>query len=165
MGPVATRKPAPALLLAACLGLSAALPRPVQKDAGVPSLLQRIRAEVVELERHPGEDFVRGEFFLGAGDDDTNKTHAVGILVKDEETGSKMTLVISRLEPARDDPRVKYARDPRTVVCRFPGSGVEMVRSDYAEAELRRLLPAVLRAVIDKKNLLKIRAPGRPICP
>lgn len=165
MGLVATRKPTPALLLAACLGLSAALPRPVQKDADVPGFLLRIRAEVVELERRPGEDFVRGEFFLGAGDDDTNKTHAVGILVKDEETGSKMTLVISRLVPSRDDPRVKYARDARTVVCRFPGSGVEMVSSDYAEAELRRLLPAVLRAVIDKKNLLKIRAPRRPICP
>ena len=47
MGPVATRKPAPALLLAACLGLSAALPRPVQKDADVPGLLQRIRATLI----------------------------------------------------------------------------------------------------------------------
>jgi hypothetical protein len=157
---VAARSPIPALLLSAGLCLSAGPVGPAQKDTDVPRLLLRIRAEVVELEKRPGEDFVRGEFFLGEGDDDTNKTHAVGILVREEEAGSKMTLVVSRLEPSRDDPRVKYARDPRTVICTFPGPGVEMIRSDYADAELRRLLPAVLRAVIDKKNLLGIRLAG-----
>jgi hypothetical protein len=121
----------------------------------VPGLLREIRDEVLGLERYPGEDFARGEFFLGEGDDDTNKTHAVGILVKDEGGGSRMTIVVSRLEPARDNPRVKYARDPKTVVCAFTAAGIEIARSDYPAEELERLLPAVLKAVVDKKNLLK----------
>jgi hypothetical protein len=66
-----------------------------------------------------------------------------------------MTIVISRLEPSADNPRVKYTRDPKTVVGRFAGSAVEVVRSDYPEAELEALLPAVLKAVVDKKALLK----------
>jgi len=39
----------------------------------------------------------------------------------------------------------------------MPGSaaGVEVLRSYYSTADLKELLPAVARAVVDKKNLLK----------
>jgi hypothetical protein len=66
-----------------------------------------------------------------------------------------MTIVVSRLDPVADNPRVKYTRDPKTVVGRFAGSAVEVLRSDYPEAELEELLPRVLRAVIDKRALLR----------
>lgn len=150
--------------LAAPSRAETASPRSAAGRPDVPSLLREIRREVASLARYPGEDFARGEFFLGEGDDDTNKTHAVGILVKDGDTGggSRLTIVVSRLEPARGDPRVKYARDPKTVVCAFAGGAddVELVRSDYAAAELEKLLPAVLKAVLDKKALLKGPAGG-----
>jgi hypothetical protein len=133
------------------------------------ALLVRIRDEVLELPRYPGEDFHRGEFHLGYGDDDTNKTHAVGILVKEEKEGGplRMTVVVSRLEPSPGDPRVFYAKEPRTLVCRFPEKGVEVLRSDHDERDLARLLADILKAVVDKKNLLKGRRPrpGPPTCP
>lgn len=129
-----------------------------QKKPEVSSFLIQIREEVRGLPRYPGEDFWRGEFFLGEGDDDTNKTHAVGIVVQDGPEGSRMTVVVSRLEPARDNPRVKYAREPRTIACRMAGEAVEVLRSDYAPPELEKLLPLVLKAVIDKKALLKKEA-------
>jgi hypothetical protein len=144
-----------ALALPALLFLSPASPLSDQKSSDVPGLLRQIRDEVLELGKYPGEDFARGEFFLGFGDDDTNKTHAVGILVKDEAEGTRMTIVVSRLEPSRDDPRVKYTREPKTIVCRFPAAGVEVVRSEYSAADLEKLLTDVVRAVVDKKNLLK----------
>jgi hypothetical protein len=134
--------------------LLAALPSP-QKARDVPALLREIEKTVREIGGYPGEDFVRGEFFLGEGDDDTNKTHYVGILIKDDAEGPRMTIQVTRLEPSRDNPRVKYARDPKTIVCRFPADRVEVVRSDYLSADLEILLQEVLRAVVDKKNLLK----------
>ena len=157
MRPVASgSRPRAAAAWAAVLVLTAAAAASgTQKTADIPELLREIRVEVLGLGRYAGEDFARGEFFLGAGDDDTNKTHAVGILVQDGTEGSRMTIVVSRLEPDADNPRVKYARDPKTVVGRFAGGGVEVVRSDYPEAELEKLLPAVLKAVVDKKALLK----------
>jgi len=139
------------ILLAAGL---AALPSP-QKARDVPALLREIEKTVREIGGYPGEDFVRREFFLGEGDDDTYKTHYVGILIKDDAEGPRMTIQVTRLEPSRDDPKVKYARDPKTIVCRFPADKTEIVRSDYSQAELGSLLPDVLRAVVDKKNLLK----------
>lgn len=147
----------PALFLAAHLLFSAGPLQGVPRSgpADVPGLLREIRVEVLGLGKYPGEDFARGEFFLGEGDDDTNKTHAVGILVQDGPEGSRMTIVVSRLEPARDDPRVKYTREPRTIACRVDGETVEILRSDYAPSELEKLLPIVLKAVIDKKALLK----------
>jgi len=153
-------RPGPALGAALLLLLLAAATPPAsgssaQRDADVPGLLREIRDEVLGLERYPGEDFARGEFFLGEGDDDTYKTHAVGILVNSEAEGSRMTIVVSRLDAARDNPRIKYAREPRTVVCRFSPSLTELVRSDYPETELEKLLPLVLKAVVDKKALLK----------
>ena len=144
-----------ALLVPALFALLPPPPLSASGRADVPGLLREIREEVVSIGGYPGEDFVRGEFFLGEGDDDTNKTHAVGILVKHEGGSSRLTLVVSRLEPARDNPRVKYTRDPKTVVCAFTAAGIELVRSDYPAGELEKLLPAVLKAVVDKKNLLK----------
>ena len=87
---------------------------------GRPSLLRQIRDEVLGLEKYPGEDFHRGEFHLGPGDDDTNKTHAVGILVRGEAESFRMTIQIIRLEQSAEDPRVCYALDPRSIICRFP---------------------------------------------
>ena len=139
------------ILLAA--GLSA-LPYP-QKSRDVPALLREIEKTVREIGGYPGEDFVRREFFLGEGDDDTYKTHYVGILIKDDAEGPRMTIQVTRLEPTKDNPRVKYARDPKTIVCRFPADRAEIVRSDYTQADLETLLPEMLRAVVDKKNLLK----------
>ena len=132
----------------------AALPSP-QKAQDVPAFLREIEKSVREIGGYPGEDFIRREFFLGEGDDDTTKTHYVGILIKDDAEGPRMTILVTRLEPSRDNPRVKYARDPKTIVCRFPADRAEVVRSDYSQADLETLLPDVLRAVVGKKNLLK----------
>jgi hypothetical protein len=132
----------------------AALPFP-QKSRDVPALLREIEKTVRKIGGYSGEDFVRREFFLGEGDDDTYKTHYVGILIKDDAEGPRMTIQVTRLEPSRDNPRVKYARDPKTIICRFTADRAEIVRSDYSQAELGSLLPEVLRAVVDKKNLLK----------
>jgi len=143
--------------------------RPGPDRADVAALLVRIRDEVLGLPRYPGEDFHRGEFHLGDGDDDTNKTHAVGILVKEEDAGGalRMTVVVSRLEASSGDPRVFYARESRTLVCRFSGRDVEVLRSDHDEKGLPPLLADILKAVLDKKNLLKGRGPRpeAPTCP
>jgi hypothetical protein len=148
-----------ALILPGWFVLSAAPSPPARRntDQDVPRLLRQIRDEVLGLDRYPGEDFNRGEFHLGPGDDDTYKTHAVGILVKGEPEGFRMTIMISRLEPSRADPKIMYARDHKTVVCRFPAGQVEIVRSDYPAGELEELLPVVLKAVLDKKALLKLK--------
>lgn len=155
-----------ALVLAAGLALPAGPPLSEQGKADVPGLLRRIRDEVLELRRYPGEDFVRGEFHLGEGDDDTNKTHAVGILIKDEDKGGgrRMTIVVTRLEPSAADPRIRLSRESETLVCRFAADEAEIVSSDHPPEGLGRLLRDILKAVVDKKNLLKeIRRPPGPV--
>lgn len=148
-----------AVALTAGLFLLFSPPPSITQDAekDLPSLFRQVRDEVLGLDKYPGEDFNRGEFHLGPGDDDTNKTHAVGILVKSEAEGFRMTIMISRLEPSRADPRITYARDPKTIVCRFRADEVEIVRSDYPAGELEELMPVVLKAVLDKKALLKLK--------
>jgi hypothetical protein len=141
-------------------------PLAAQNRADVPGLLRRIRDEVLELRRYPGEDFVRGEFHLGEGDDDTNKTHAVGILIKDEDAGGgrRMTIVVTRLEPSAADPRIRHSRESETLVCRFAADEVEILSSDHPPEGLGRLLRDILKAVVDKKNLLKeVRRPPGPV--
>lgn len=153
-----------ALVLSAGLALSSAPPLLGQGKADVPALLRRIRDEVLELRRYPGEDFVRGEFHLGEGDDDTNKTHAVGILIKEEDSGGgrRMTIVVTRLEPSAADPRIRLSRESETLVCRFAADKIDVLRSDHPPESLGRLLRDILKAVVDKKNLLKEirRLPG-----
>jgi hypothetical protein len=168
MGPPRPSLRRPWALLALALSLRLAAPSSpppaMAQDKGVVGLLRHIRDEVLGLERYPGEDFHRGEFHLGPGDDDTNKTHAVGILVRGEAESFLTTIQISPLERSAGDPRVFYALPSKSIVCAFPGSDVRIVRSDYPPAELEELLASVLRAVVDKKNLLK-RRDGPPAGP
>lgn len=155
-----------ALALSAGLGPLSGPPLSGQGKADVQGLLRRIRDEVLELRRYPGEDFVRGEFHLGEGDDDTNKTHAVGILIKDEDAGEglRMTVVVTRLEPSPSDQRIRLSRESETLVCRFAADEIDILRSDHPPESLARLLRDILKAVVDKKNLLKeVRRPPRPV--
>ena len=152
---LAVRGTALVISLPIFLAVSLSPSRPAQKSSDVPGLLRRIHQDVREIGKYPGEDFLRGDFFLGEGDDDTNKTHHVGILIKDDAEGPRMTIRVTRLEPSRDNPGVRYGRDPKTLVCRFAADGAEVLSSDYSASDLETLLPGIVRAVIDKKNLLK----------
>jgi hypothetical protein len=140
----------PVLLVIGLSGLPSA-----QKAQNVPSMLREIEKTVREIGGYPGEDFIRREFFLGVGDDDTYKTHHVGIVIKDEDEGPRMTIQITRLEAARDDPRVKLGRESKTIISRFRLDRVEVVRSDYPPEAIESVLADVLRAVVGKRNLLK----------
>lgn len=123
------------------------------KDA--PGLLREIHREVSEMGPYPGEGFIRGDFSLSDDDDDTYRRHHVGILIQDREEGPVMTIQVTRLEPMSRNPRIRYGREARTIVCRFGPDEVEITRSDYPPRELETLLADVLQAVLKKKSLLK----------
>jgi hypothetical protein len=144
-----------AIALSPLRAASPPAPDDVQNAADIPGLLRRIQLEVREIGKYSGEDFLRGDFFLGEGDDDTNKTHHVGIVIEEGTGGVRMSIQVTRLEPSRKDPGVRYGRDPKMVVCRLSASGAEILSSAYALSDLEALLPQIVRAVVDKKNLLK----------
>ena len=144
-----------ALTLASSLAASPPRSCEAQNAPSTYALLGSILREVREIGKYPGDDLCRGDFFLGEGDDDTNKTHHVGIVINDEAGSTRMTIRVTRLEPSREDPRVRYGRDPRMLVCQMSGERAEMLSCDYSPSELEALLPRIVRAVVDKKNLLK----------
>jgi hypothetical protein len=158
------RLPVTALSIAAWIVLAALLtggtssaagPSAPQKPKDAAGLLREIRREVAEMGPYPGEEFIRRDFSLGEGDDDTNKNHHVGILIQDLDGVAVMTIQITKLEPLKWNPRIRHGKDPRLVVCRFPPDRVEITRSDYRKDELQDVLAEVLQAVLDKKSIIK----------
>jgi hypothetical protein len=136
------------------------IPPPAQaagNAARVSGLLKNIFDEVFELGPQAGEEIVRREFFVGQGDDDTYKDFHLVVLIQDVPGGRKMTLQVARLVPDPDHPRVKYGRDLKSVVCLLKGEGLVLARSDYAEKELASFLPELLRAIRDRKKLIRGR--------
>jgi hypothetical protein len=132
----------------------------VAPEAGPQKHLQallEIYREVKELGPYPGEDFIRREFFVGKDDDDTNKNTHIVILIQNLEGRERMRLQVTTMEPSRNDPQVKYARAVKNIACVVEGDNVSIGRSDYSERELDRLAADILRAVLDKKKLLKLR--------
>lgn len=125
----------------------------------IPPLLKEIYSEVLELGPRAGEDVVRHEFFIGEGDDDTYKDFHLVVLIQDISGRRKMTLQVTRLVPDPDAPRVKYGRDPKIVTCLIQGDRLEVSRKDYSEKELASLLPDILRAIQDRKKLIRDRDP------
>jgi hypothetical protein len=117
--------------------------------------LGRIYEEVKELGPQAGQDFIRWDFFVGEGDDDTNKpVHAV-VLIQGGRQKEKMTLLISRMEPSPGDPGVFWNKEAKEISCLVKNSRAELVSSAFTTRELERLLPGLLLAVQDKKRLLR----------
>ena len=66
-----------------------------------------------------------------------------------------MSIQVTYLERTREDPKIKNAKETKSLVCALDGESVRFVSSDYAERELRPLADEILRAVKNKKRLIK----------
>jgi hypothetical protein len=140
------------------LGIAAApsCPGPARSAEDPAVLLKKILAETRELGARPGEDFIRQEFFIGgADDDDTNKDTSVVVLIQSISGEKRMTIQVTRMERNRNDPRIKTARETRSIVGGPDGKDFRVARSDFAADELESVCAQILRAVQDKKRLLK----------
>jgi len=125
------------------------------RKEGYLETLSRIYKEVKELGPYPGQDFIRWDFFMGQGDDDTNKPVHAAILIQDKKQGERMDLLVSRMEPSPGDPKVYLNKETKEISCLVRDNKAELISSDFTTAELERLLPGLLLAVQDKKKLLK----------
>lgn len=122
-------------------------------------LLRLIYIEVKEMGARPGEDFIQGEFFIGKpDDDDTNKDIHVVILIQSADGPEKMKIQVTYMERTLENPAVKYAKETKNLVCDVRENAVQVQRSDYAEREMKKLADDILKAVRDKKRILKIRS-------
>jgi hypothetical protein len=119
-------------------------------------ILRQIYAEVKELGPYSGEDFIGREFFVGKDDDDTNKNTHIAILIQSVGGQEKMRIQVTEMEPSQANPQVKYAKGVKNIFCQVTGDRVFIQSSDYKDRELGRLIPEILRAVQDKKKLLKL---------
>jgi hypothetical protein len=71
-----------------------------------------------------------------------------------------MALLVSRLEPSPNDPKVLLTKESRDISCLVKDGRAEIVSSAYTTEELERLLPGLLRAIKDKKKLLNRSSKG-----
>jgi len=118
--------------------------------------LKTIFDEVREMGARPGEDFIKGEFFIGApDDDDTNKDTQAVILIQTVEGSERMIIQVTYMERNRDNPRIKIAKETKSLKCRIAGGRLLVVSSDYEERVLRRLAADLLQSIRDKKRLLR----------
>jgi hypothetical protein len=60
------------------------------------------------------------------------------------------------MERNRNDPRIKTARETRSIVGGPDGKDFRVARSDFAADELESVCAQILRAVQDKKRLLRL---------
>lgn len=124
-----------------------------KKDA--PQILEEIYREVTEIGKHPDDDYLIREFFVGEGDDDTYKDINVLLMIQDVDREEKMTIQVTYLESSKDNPTVWYAGKVRNISCSVKRNRIAILKSDYDEKEMKSFLPEVLRAIQAKKKLLK----------
>ena len=118
-------------------------------------ILGEIYSEVKEMGPYGSEDYIKREFFIGWDDDDTNKDEHVVVLIQTVNTKEKMKIQVTYLERTRDNPKIKNAKEVKNLVCAIGKDGIEIISSDYPEKDLKGLAAGILKAVLDKKNLLK----------
>lgn len=119
-------------------------------------VLAKIVVETREMGARPGENFIKQEFFIGGpDDDDTNKDTSVVVLIQSIDGTERMTIQVTRMERDRSNPRIKTARETKSIVGRPDGLLFKIIRSDFIGDELDSVCAQILRAVQDKKRLLK----------
>jgi hypothetical protein len=128
------------------------------------SVLTQIYAEVKEMGPYPGEDFIRREFFVGEDDDDTNKDIHIMVLIRSSASKEMMTVRVTEMVKDPGNPQVRLAAASKMLSCLVAGGQVEIQSCDYQEKELDKLAPEMLKAIKNKKRLLKLNlcGSGRP---
>jgi hypothetical protein len=118
--------------------------------------LKTIFDEVKEMGARRGEDFIKGEFFIGApDDDDTNKDTQAVVLIQTVDGSETMLIQVTYMERTRENPRIKIAKETKNLTCRISGHRLSVVSSDYEEQGLHRLAADLLQSIRDKKKLLR----------
>lgn len=120
------------------------------------AILKKIYGEVKEMGPYPGESFIQHEFFAGGpDDDDTNKDQHVVVLIQVVGGVEKMRIQVTTMERSKQDRTIKYAKDVKNISCLVAADTVKIQSSDYSEKEMSKLVPDILRAILNKKKLLK----------
>ena len=127
-----------------------------QVPAGGTAVLKRIYDEVRTMPAPPGLGFVTQDVFIGGpDDDDTNKDVHVALLIQAIGEEALLRIRVTELERTPADRRVKHARGSRELVCAVRGGDLRLVRSDVPDADIPRLAEDILKAVLDKKRLIR----------
>jgi len=125
------------------------------------SAFKRIYSEVKEMGARPGSDFIQWEFFIGApDDDDTNKTISVIIFIQTVGGIETMKVQVTYMERMPENPKVKLAKQTKSIQMTVVPEGIRADSSDFDEDELPRLAEDILKSVRDKKRLLGIIKSG-----
>jgi hypothetical protein len=125
--------------------------------------LKRIYEEVRTMPSPPGQGFLRQDVFIGGpDDDDTNKDVHVALLIQRIGDEDRMHVQITSLERSEADRRVKRAAGSRALLCAVRDGALRLVRSDVADDEIARLAADILKAVLDKKRLIRAQSAEVP---
>jgi len=146
--------------LRGCLAAALALASGFQVSPGGIATLKRIYDEVRTTPSPSGPEFLSQDVFIGGpDDDDTNKDVHVALLVQTVGGEDLMHIRITALERSAADRRIKHAGETRDLVCAVRDGALRLIRSDVPAAEIPHLAEDILRAVLDKKRLIRPPAP------
>ena len=119
-------------------------------------LLWEIHEEVAGLKRFANDSFIKGEFHINLDGNEENKEEHIVVLNHFASGQEKMLLQVTYFESRRKNSPVKYAKSVREIECCILKERVEIERCDYNEAEIRTLLPGILKGIRDKKKILSL---------
>jgi hypothetical protein len=121
----------------------------------VTAVLLRLHHEVLAMGPYPGDDFIHQQFFTGKDDDDdTNKDVYVGILIQPGPQSDRMEIRVTRMARNPRDPQISTAVESRFLTCRVAGRSATVVSSEFGAEEIPIILQDLLKAVLQKKELL-----------
>lgn len=136
-----------------------AFPYEIHKKRNVPTFLEDIYREIVQLGKDPGYDFFERQFFVGVDDDDTNKDIHCVIMIQEISGIDRMTIQLTYMERVQRKPVIGIARYVKNIKCSFGTEHPDILTCDYSEPEMRALLPDILDSIRNKKKLLQMKHP------
>ena len=122
-----------------------------------PSLLKKIYTEVKELGPYPGDPFIRRDFHIGEGDDDTYKDIHVAVVIHPVDLNEKMNVQVAYMKRSPRNRRLAYFSHSKDFSCLIEEGKIQILSCDFTQKERDKVFSKILESVRMKKKLLRMK--------
>lgn len=119
-------------------------------------ILKDIYKEVKELGKRENESFIKREFHFDLDENPTNTEEHIVVLIYGMDNKERLVIQVTYFESEGLRGSIKYAKDIKLISCFLESEELKIDKSDYDKKEIKKILPDILKGIIEEKRLYKL---------
>jgi len=130
----------------------------IKKEANkeAEDILKNIYKEVKELGKRENETFIKREFHFDLDENPTNTEEHIVVLIYEMNDKERIIIQVTYFESEGFRDSIKYAKDIKLISSFLESEEIAIDKSDYDKKEIKKILPDILKGIIEEKRLYRL---------